>query len=67
MSEVLGADFREVIRGRVCVDGVLYRHPQLSAYEGQTVTIWYGETLVVAEPVGARNILDFLVLDEVRS
>lgn len=65
MSAILGADFREVIHGRVCVDGVLYQHPHL--VEGQTVTIWYGETLVVAEPPGARNILDFLVLDEVQS
>ena len=65
MSAVLGADFREVIHGRVCVDGVLYSHPHL--VEGQTVKILYGETLIVAEPLGARNILDFLALDEVRS
>ena len=65
MSGVLGADFREVIRGRVCVDGVVYSHPRL--VEGQTVKIWYGETIIAAEPVGARNILELLVLDEVRS
>lgn len=39
MSEVLGADFREVIRGRVCVDGVLYSHPRLSDFEGKEVPI----------------------------
>ena len=64
MSVILGADFREVIRGRVCVYGVLYSHPQL--VEGQTVTILYGDTIIVAKPIGARNILDFLVLDEVQ-
>lgn len=62
---ILGADFREVIHGRVCVDGVLYRHPLL--VEGQTVMILYGDTIIVAKPIGARNILDFLVLDEVQS
>lgn len=58
---ILGADYREVINGRVCVDGVLYRHPRL--IEGETIKIWYGSTFLCAEPQDASDILDFLVLD----
>ena len=39
MSGILGADFREVIRGRVCVDGVLYSHPDLAVHAGKEVRI----------------------------
>jgi hypothetical protein len=63
---ILDADFREVIRGRVCVDGVLYSHPHLAAYEGQTVTVWRAEDGIVAEPIGADNTLDFIPLAEQR-
>lgn len=65
MSVLLGADFREVINGRVCVDGVLYSHPDL--VEGQTVMIWYGGFSPLAEPLDARSLLDCLVLEEVQS